>query len=492
MLTAAFATAVLVSGAQAAPRSPLPNPLALIEVEPPVRYPHRPPRVLLARVHPVTLRPRSPTLDLGYIWPDWGSLLARSPDGKRAAVQAGARTFLVDLQTMRRVATLPVAGRMFAWPSRRRLVVANDAAHRVEVVDPEATVVLETHEFGGHELFDVRIARGSALIVAGSPGAPLRFIRITPGRQPRAVVLRSMWLGIESRRAGARDPLPPGARAALEGARAAVARAESVPVSAVKSVAVTPAVFRTSALGCRRFSGTSVISPGYQILVETGDRTHDYRAGLRGGDPWFCQHGSVPSARNLLRVPRSAHHVTAAALATDPTGRAFIVAPEGIVAEVPVERQTVRLRKLAEELPAVHIEAHGDDVSADWVGDGRLVYSHAYHSPSGFRIDLKTGGVRVLAERDCWVDARVGLILVYGLRCRGLDARAPSGRRWFRLFELGPPVSELARTRRYAYVRLEDRSQVYPPRKTLRVVDLTRGAVVGQVEVRASTTVISE
>jgi hypothetical protein len=110
----------------------------------------------------------------------------------------------------------------------------------------------------------------------------------------------------------------------------------------------------------------------------------------------------------------------------------------------------------------------------------------------GFLIDPATGRVTVIAGNGCSVDARVGLILVFGRNCPGLTAREPSGRRRFRLFAEGPPVWELERARRYAYVRPFDGTHPDAPRKSLHVVDLERGAVVGRLEVGKSTTVIPE
>jgi hypothetical protein len=393
---------------------------------------------------------------------------------------------------MRRIATLRPVGRPLAWPTRRRLWVVHQA--QVAIVDPVTSHVLATHDFrwrsrGAGSIFDVQPVRGQAIVLSGAYGAPLRLARIDSGRR-KDVVVRSIWLGLEPRRAGSQDSLPSGAREALEETRAAVARSENVPVSAVRSIAVTPGNFTTTAIGCPRRLGDNAISSGYQVIVAVGGRTHDYRASVDGGKPFFCQHDPVPSARNLLRAPRSANHVTAAALAADPTGRAFVVAAEGLVAEVSAAGRRAHLRRLDTALP-------GGRARASWVGEGQLVYGPAFPradridlSP-GARIDLRTGKVQVIGLR-CLATPRIGLILVHSGFCRGLEGRAPSGRRRFRLFEQGPAVHELYRTKRHAYIRFHDGSPFDALRKTLHVVDLERGAVVGQVDVGGSTRVISE
>jgi hypothetical protein len=233
-----------------------------------------------------------------------------------------------------------------------------------------------------------------------------------------------------------------------------------------------------------------VVGAGYQIIVAVGGRTHDYRVPL-DREPVFCQHDAVPSARNLLRAPRSANHVTAAALAADPTGRAFVIAAAGLVADVSPEGQKVRLRRLDTELPG------GGFAKASWLGVGQLVYGLAFPRADRIdlsgaaRIDLRAGKVHVVGSR-CLVTPRIGLILVHSGFCRGLEGRAPSGRPRFRLFAQGPAVHELYRTKRHAYIRFHDGSPYDAPRKTLHVVDLLRGAVVGQVDVGGSTRVISE
>jgi hypothetical protein len=260
-------------------------------------------------------------------------------------------------------------------------LVVDELPNKVMVVDPEANVVLRTHDFRGEESFDARRGRGAVFVVMGSRGAPVRLTRFTSGA-PRGVTLHSLWLGIEARRAGASDLLPSRAREALEAVRGSVARAEGVPVSAVRGVAVTPGIFPSSALGCPNVLGFRVVSPGYQVVVEAAGRTHDYRAPLLKRDPFFCQHGSPPSARNLLRAPRHAHHVTAITLAVDSrASQAFVVMPEGLVAKVLLARRIVRVRRLGARLPEVHLPLHGDDVDARW--SGKAGWSTRWTFPPG-------------------------------------------------------------------------------------------------------------
>ena len=123
---------------------------------------------------------------------------------------------------------------------------------------------------------------------------------------------------------------------------------------------------------------------------------------------------------------------------------------------------------------------------AAWIGEGRIALSgydadvvwrprggvEAMRRPAGLHvIDTRDWSVRTIDERVSGFVVAAGLLLTSGPGGRGLAAYSPAGRVAFDV--LGDRHVEIVATAgSFAYVRT-------PPDPALRVVDVTRGRMVG-------------
>jgi hypothetical protein len=475
MLTASLVAAVVANAAAAHSATPRPakakDVIALVE-----GTRGNPPRTWLGRLDPVNLAPKAPLLDLGAMWPRPDTALARSPDGKLAAVEFGSEdpAYVIDLRTMRKVVALPVTATLFAWVAPRRLIAVNEHPVTAAIVDPTSGSVVKTIHLGDwRTVADAVHVQGGVVLLLRKLGGPLEVVSIT-ARGARKISLGRLWYGLERWPVRSRLSLPPGATNAVERSREDLAHREGIPPSAIQVLSVTPVRWGSSALECPGRGGQFVVTPGYQVVLEANARRFDYRGAI-GGGAFYCQPASKVPAQNLLRAPRGAIHVTAAVLAADARSRrAALVAPEAMVVDIGVRNWSIRSRPLGRPL-TFGIR------SASWVGRhyvGVTTYDSTVNPnrTTGVRlIDVRSGKVRHLDQRPCELSARGDLALVYGLECQGLVGYGPDGRRRFSLFS-GDHVGQLGRVPGYAYALLRGKRQL--PAWELRVVDLLRGRTV--------------
>jgi hypothetical protein len=199
-------------------------------------------------------------------------------------------------------------------------------------------------------------------------------------------------------------------------------------------------------------------------------------------------------------VVTSVERVRTPALAVDSgRRRAFVVSSRPRAVEIDLRQGRVsdhrlvpraslldRLRELLEPPAAAASPQVGVVRRAAWIGDGRIALTgydadvvwrpggdvEAMRRPAGLHVvDTRDWSVRTIDERVSGFALAAGLLLTSGPGGRGLAAYSPAGRVAFDV--LGDRQVEIVATAgSFAYVRT-------PPDPALRVVDITRGRIVG-------------
>ncbi len=144
--------------------------------------------------------------------------------------------------------------------------------------------------------------------------------------------------------------------------------------------------------------------------------------------------------------------------------RAFVVAPDALVAEVNLKTMHVRYLKLQ----GLERRGRASTRHALWLGD-RFI---AIFGPAGVAvIDTSDWRVRTIDARASKAAVAAGKLLVYGTHSPGLRAYSVDGRQHFALFgEEG--IRDVLIAKNYAYVIGTRR---------LRIVDITSGTVLREV-----------
>jgi hypothetical protein len=268
------------------------------------------------------------------------------------------------------------------------------------------------------------------------------------------------------------------AESAATQARLLVARRRGVPIARVRTVAVSSAQ-GTWAEPCGRGPWSRVTFPesdtGYEVVLALGKRllyahvgSHVIVCGR------FPAGERAPARTNLLAARGRTSYATDIAVAADrQSARMFALTPDGRLAAL--EPGGTRGLSALNGWVAPNL-AQG--LSAHALGDARLALETGTHVKL---LNVRTGQVRVLDERPCWVTTAPGLALTHAASqataCTGVRAYGPDGTLRFTALP-GLPVLSVAIVGRYAYAwpAPDDAglAEIY-------VIELTTGRVVNRV-----------